>query len=52
MHVITLPLDPAMSVYERGRLRDRTADEWRAQHGSTDPVGVDLVPNAGVHDGS
>ena len=44
MHTITLPLDPALDVYDRGALKDKTADDWRAAHDSEEPVGVDLVP--------
>lgn len=42
--VITAPLDPVLDVDARGRLKERLADEWRAEHDSEDPVAVDLLP--------
>lgn len=47
MHVITHPLDPSMDWPERAALRDRLADAWRAETGSSAEVGVDLLPSDG-----
>ena len=43
--VVTCPLDPSLDWPERGALRGRLADDWRAENGSDADVGVDLLPS-------
>lgn len=47
MTVLTISIDPELTVEARLRLKDRLADLYRAITSTTKEIGIDVVPAAG-----